>query len=145
MGAPPPTELKKGLKQLAQEGSIQLFRPPEGREGESIVGAVGELQFDVVEDRLENEYSVKVRFERLSFKLARWVEGEGVPLADLEGKLFGYGALDAVDDRHERDAAPPLRARGAQVDEEPVVRSCTRECELRVADLPRRQSRAERR
>jgi peptide chain release factor 3 len=87
-------QLKKGLEQLAQEGSIQLFRPPEGREGESIVGAVGELQFDVVEDRLENEYSVKVRFERLSFKLARWVDGDPVPLAELEGKLFGYGALD---------------------------------------------------
>ena len=87
-------QLKKGLEQLAQEGSIQLFRPPEGREGESIAGAVGELQFDVVEDRLENEYSVKVRFERLSFKLARWVDGEPVPLAELEGNLFGYGALD---------------------------------------------------
>jgi len=44
-------QLKKGLEQLAQEGSIQLFRPPEGREGEAIVGAVGELQFDVVEQR----------------------------------------------------------------------------------------------
>jgi peptide chain release factor 3 len=87
-------QLKKGLEQLAQEGSIQLFRPPEGREGESIVGAVGELQFDVVEDRLENEYGVKVRTERLSFKLARWVDGEQLPLAELEGKLFGYGALD---------------------------------------------------
>lgn len=87
-------QLKKGLEQLAQEGSIQLFRPPEGREGEAIVGAVGELQFDVVEDRLENEYGCKVRAERLSFKLARWVEGEALPLAELEGKLFGYGALD---------------------------------------------------
>ena len=48
----------------------------------------------MVEDRLENEYSVKVRFDRLSFKLARWVEGEQLPLAELEGKLFGYGALD---------------------------------------------------
>jgi len=87
-------QLKKGLEQLAQEGSIQLFRPPEGREGESIVGAVGELQFDVVKHRLSAEYGVEVRLERLSFTLARWVEGEPVPLADLESSLYGYGARD---------------------------------------------------
>jgi peptide chain release factor 3 len=87
-------QLKKGLEQLAQEGSVQLFRPPEGREGESIVGAVGELQFDVVKHRLSAEYSADVRLERLSFTMARWVQGEPVPLADLEGQLYGYGALD---------------------------------------------------
>ena len=87
-------QLKKGLEQLAQEGSIQLFRPPEGREGESIIGAVGELQFDVVKGRLDAEYGVDVRIERLGFSLARWVEGEPLPLASLEGNLYGYGALD---------------------------------------------------
>jgi peptide chain release factor 3 len=73
---------------------VQLFRPPEGREGEAIVGAVGELQFDVVKHRLSAEYSVDVRLERLSFTLARWVGGEPLPLSELEGRLFGYGALD---------------------------------------------------
>jgi peptide chain release factor 3 len=87
-------QLKKGLEQLAQEGSVQLFRPPEGREGDAILGAVGELQFDVVKHRLGAEYGVDVRVERLSFSLARWVEGEPVPLAELEGQLYGYGALD---------------------------------------------------
>ncbi|HTJ82658.1 MAG TPA: peptide chain release factor 3 [Polyangiaceae bacterium] len=87
-------QLKKGLEQLAQEGSIQLFRPPEGREGDSIIGAVGELQFDVVRHRLHAEYSVDARIERLSYEMARWVEGEPLPLAKLEGLLYGYGALD---------------------------------------------------
>jgi peptide chain release factor 3 len=87
-------QLKKGLEQLAQEGSVQLFRPPEGREGESVLGAVGELQFDVVKARLLAEYGVDVRLERLSFSIARWVEGEAVPLAELESQLYGYGALD---------------------------------------------------
>jgi peptide chain release factor 3 len=73
---------------------MQLFRPPEGREGESIVGAVGELQFDVVEARLAAEYGADVRLERLSFNLARWVEGEMLPLAELEASSIGYGALD---------------------------------------------------
>jgi peptide chain release factor 3 len=87
-------QLKKGLEQLAQEGTVQLFRPPEGREGEAILGAVGELQFDVVKARLSAEYSVEVRFDRLSWQLARWVEGEPIPLAELESSLYGYGALD---------------------------------------------------
>ena len=87
-------QIKKGLDQLAQEGSIQLFRPPEGREGDAIIGAVGELQFDVVRARLAAEYSVEVRIERLSFTLARWVDGEPLPLAELENNLYGYGALD---------------------------------------------------
>ena len=87
-------QLKKGLEQLAQEGSIQLFRPPEGREGESIVGAVGELQFEVVRHRLQAEYNVDCRMERLSYQLARWCEGEIPPLAKLESLLFGYGATD---------------------------------------------------
>jgi peptide chain release factor 3 len=90
-------QLKKGLTQLAQEGSVQLFRPPEGREGESILGVVGELQFDVVKARLSAEYGVEVRLERLSFTMARWVEGEAVPLADLESQLYGYGAVDVHD------------------------------------------------
>lgn len=87
-------QLKKGLEQLAQEGSVQLFRPPEGREGDAIVGAVGELQFDVVKHRLAAEYGADVRLERLSVSLARWVEGEPVPLSELEGQLYGYGTLD---------------------------------------------------
>jgi peptide chain release factor 3 len=97
-------QLKKGLEQLGQEGSIQLFRPPEGREGDAVVGAVGELQFEVVKARLANEYSVDVRVERLSWQMARWIKGKdggfasptecGLPLAQLESLLFGYGALD---------------------------------------------------
>ncbi|UQA63331.1 peptide chain release factor 3 [Polyangium aurulentum] len=87
-------QLKKGLEQLAQEGSVQLFRPPEGREGDAILGVVGELQFDVIKHRLSAEYGVEVRVERLSFNLARWVEGEPIPLAELESQLYGYGALD---------------------------------------------------
>jgi peptide chain release factor 3 len=90
----PPEQFGRMAMQLAQEGSVQLFRPPEGREGEAIVGVVGELQFDVVQHRLSAEYSVDVRLERLSFSMARWVEGEMPPLADLESQLYGYGALD---------------------------------------------------
>lgn len=87
-------QLRKGLEQLAQEGSIQLFRPPEGREGESIIGVVGELQFDVVKARMQAEYGVEMTIDRLSYAMARWVEGEALPLGDLASQLLGYGALD---------------------------------------------------
>jgi peptide chain release factor 3 len=87
-------QLKKGIEQLGQEGSIQLFRPPEGREGEAIIGAVGELQFEVTRHRLQSEYGVDVRLEQLQYGLARWVEGEPLPLSRLDSMLFGYGARD---------------------------------------------------
>lgn len=54
-------QLQKGLKQLAEEGATQLFRPLAGND--LILGAVGILQFDVVASRLENEYGVQVIFE----------------------------------------------------------------------------------
>jgi peptide chain release factor 3 len=66
-------QLKKGLEQLAQEGTIQLYRPPEGREGDAVLGAVGRLQLEVVKFRLESEYDAKVRLEPMQIEFARWV------------------------------------------------------------------------
>jgi peptide chain release factor 3 len=47
-----------------------------------------------VKARLSAEYGVEARVERLSFSMARWVEGEPVPLSELESQLYGYGAVD---------------------------------------------------
>jgi peptide chain release factor 3 len=78
-------QLKKGLEQLAQEGTIQLYRPPEGREGDAILGAVGRLQLEVVKYRLENEYDAKVRLETMNTEFCRWVTHEdGSPLVNEE-------------------------------------------------------------
>jgi peptide chain release factor 3 len=66
-------QLKKGLDELGQEGSIQLFRAPTAREGDAVIGAVGELQFEVTRHRLQSEYSVDARLEPLSFEFARWI------------------------------------------------------------------------
>ena len=69
---------KKGLEELAQEGAVQIFYPL-GNIGspEPIVGAVGELQFEVLEYRLKNEYGVDLVMTRLPYELARWIKGEG--------------------------------------------------------------------
>jgi peptide chain release factor 3 len=74
-------QLKKGLEQLAQEGTIQLYRPPEGREGDAILGAVGRLQLEVVKHRLKSEYDADVRLEPMPVEFARWItRGDGTPV-----------------------------------------------------------------
>ncbi len=76
--------LEKGLVQLAEEGTTQVFRPLMGSDW--IVGAVGILQFDVVMHRLEYEYNVKATYEPASYATARWVTGEKKRLEEFEKK-----------------------------------------------------------
>jgi len=64
--------LQKGLDQLSEEGATQLFRPL--RNNDLILGAVGILQFDVVAQRLKDEYKVECIFENVSVATARWIE-----------------------------------------------------------------------
>jgi peptide chain release factor 3 len=67
-------QFQKGIAQLEEEGAIQLFTVHEGLRSEPIVGVVGELQFDVLQSRLETEYGVETTLQRLPFKIARWVD-----------------------------------------------------------------------
>ncbi len=64
--------LQKGLEQLSEEGATQLFRP--FKNNDLILGAVGILQFDVVAQRLRDEYKVECQFENISVATARWIE-----------------------------------------------------------------------
>ena len=64
-------QLRAGLTQLGEEGAIQVFRPIAG--SLLLLGAVGQLQFEVVAHRLEHEYGVKARIMPSNFNLARWV------------------------------------------------------------------------
>ena len=76
--------LKKALEGLAEEGVTQLFRPTLG--SDFIVGAVGQLQFEVMADRLSNEYALDVIFEPAPFAEARWLAGERADLEDFANK-----------------------------------------------------------
>lgn len=67
--------LDTGLRQLAEEGAVQVFYQESMAGPVPIVGAVGQLQFDVLLHRLENEYGVRAVLEPMSFKVARWVRG----------------------------------------------------------------------
>ncbi|MES1938801.1 peptide chain release factor 3 [Salinisphaera sp. T5B8] len=66
--------LHKGLDQLCEEGATQVFRPINNND--VILGAVGVLQFDVVAERLKNEYGVKATFEPINVHTARWIYGD---------------------------------------------------------------------
>ena len=67
-------QLRTGLMQLGEEGAIQVFRPHGG--GAMLLGAVGQLQFEVVAHRLKSEYGADVRLMGSRFNVARWVTSE---------------------------------------------------------------------
>ncbi|BEP30388.1 peptide chain release factor 3 [Helicovermis profundi] len=64
----------KGINQLAEEGSIQVFKRPFSGAEELIIGVVGVLQLEVLEYRLKNEYSVDLIIQRLPYKLIKKIE-----------------------------------------------------------------------
>ncbi len=75
--------MQKGLEQLCEEGAAQLFRPMIG--SEYIVGAVGQLQFEVIAARLRDEYNVECAFEPCRQSVCRWIKAEpGTDLSALE-------------------------------------------------------------
>lgn len=64
----------KGISQLSEEGSIQVFKRPNIGVEELIIGVVGVLQLEVLEYRLKNEYGVDVLIERQPYRHIRWVK-----------------------------------------------------------------------
>jgi peptide chain release factor 3 len=85
--------LQKGLSQLCEEGATQLFRPL--RNNEMILGAVGQLQFEVVAFRLADEYGVQCVFEPVTVYTARWVDSaDGERLEEFRTRAHEHLALD---------------------------------------------------
>ena len=67
-------QLEKGISQLMDEGVAQLF--VNQFNNRKIIGTVGQLQFEVIQYRLENEYNAKCRWEPVSLYKACWIECE---------------------------------------------------------------------
>jgi peptide chain release factor 3 len=91
-------QLQQGLAQLGEEGAIQVFRPEVG--GNMLLGAVGQLQFEVVQHRLKGEYDADIRLEGCQYTGARWIT------ADTPQELKAF--CDAYPMRMARDAANTL-------------------------------------
>ena len=86
-------QLQQGLAQLGEEGAIQVFRPEIG--GPMLLGAVGQLQFEVVQHRLKGEYDCDVRLEGCQYTGARWITAD-TP-AELREFVNAYPARMALD------------------------------------------------
>ena len=85
--------LQKGLDQLCEEGATQLFRPL--RSNDLILGAVGQLQFDVVAFRLQDEYGVQASWDAVNVYTARWVYcNDARKLEEFRAKAFEHLAVD---------------------------------------------------
>lgn len=74
-------QLEKGLRQLTDEGVAQLFTQHNGNR--KIIGCVGDLQFEVIQYRLLQEYGASVNFVPLAFYKACWITGEKKKLEDF--------------------------------------------------------------
>lgn len=84
----------KGITQLAQEGAIQVFHQDDAIAESFVIGAVGQLQFDVLEYRLKNEYGVDILMHFLAYELARWLDGENVNIKAMKGMDRGMVVRD---------------------------------------------------
>ncbi|MFN8509755.1 MAG: peptide chain release factor 3 [Deinococcaceae bacterium] len=71
---------RKGLEQLSEEGVVQVFYPTDGTR-DPILGVVGQLQFEVFEHRMREEYGVEIEYYPSSHKLVRWIAGNATVLA----------------------------------------------------------------
>ncbi len=91
-------QLQQGLEQLGEEGAIQVFKPEAG--GAMLLGAIGQLQFEVVQHRLKTEYDCDVRLEGCQYTGARWIT------ADTPAELREF--THAYPQRMARDAAGTL-------------------------------------
>ena len=78
---------RKGVNELREEGAVQILYDTDESKRDPILAAVGQLQLEVVQYRLENEYGVQTRLEPLGFSVARWVVG-GWPALEQVGRIF---------------------------------------------------------
>jgi peptide chain release factor 3 len=97
-------QLKAGLTQLGEEGAIQVFRPVAGTV--LLLGAVGQLQFEVVAHRLEHEYGCKARIQPARYSIARWVTCDDADGGERELQRFIDGNAHRM--AHDAVGAPTI-------------------------------------
>ncbi len=86
-------QLEKGITQLMDEGVAQMFINQFN--GRKLIGTVGQLQFEVIQYRLENEYNAKCRWEPVSLYKACWVESDDEAELDaFKKRKYQYMAKD---------------------------------------------------
>jgi peptide chain release factor 3 len=86
-------KLRESLRQMAEEGVVQLFLPHDG--SPAIVGVVGALQLDVLKERLQAEYGLPIDYETTRFSLCRWVTADDA--AELDRFAAAHTSAMAAD------------------------------------------------
>ncbi|MBM0740226.1 peptide chain release factor 3 [Phormidium sp. CLA17] len=80
-------QFQKGVLELREEGAVQIMHSADESKREPILAAVGQLQFEVVQFRMQSEYGVETTLELLPYSVARWVVG-GWEALEKAGRLF---------------------------------------------------------
>ncbi|PSB30767.1 peptide chain release factor 3 [Stenomitos frigidus] len=80
-------QFRKGVSELQEEGAVQIMYSADEAKRDPILAAVGQLQFEVVQFRMQNEYGVETQLELLPYSVARWVDG-GWDALQKVGRLF---------------------------------------------------------
>lgn len=85
-------QFQKGIKELQEEGAVQIVYSTDEFKRDPILAAVGQLQIEVVQFRMQNEYNVETRIESLPYSVARWVYG-GWEALEKAGRIFNAIAV----------------------------------------------------
>ncbi len=78
---------RKGVNELREEGAVQILYDTDQSKRDPILAAVGQLQLEVVQHRLEHEYGVSTLVEPMGYQVARWVSGGWSKLEEI-GRIF---------------------------------------------------------
>ncbi|GGA03865.1 peptide chain release factor 3 [Okeania sp. KiyG1] len=85
-------QFRKGVNELREEGAVQIMYSADEAKRDPILAAVGQLQLEVVQFRMQNEYGVETNLEMLPFTVARWVNS-GWDVLRQVGRLFNTVAV----------------------------------------------------
>lgn len=85
-------QFQKGVSELREEGAVQIMYSADEAKRDPILAAVGQLQFEVVQFRLQNEYNVETHLELLPYTVARWVE-DGWEALQQVGRIFNAATV----------------------------------------------------
>jgi peptide chain release factor 3 len=85
-------QFQKGVSELQEEGAIQIMYSVDESKRDPILAAVGQLQFEVIQFRLQNEYGVETALELLPYTAARWVTN-GWEILDKVGRIFNAATV----------------------------------------------------
>jgi peptide chain release factor 3 len=80
-------QFQKGVTELREEGAVQIMYSADEGKRDPILAAIGQLQFEVVQFRMRNEYGVETTLDPLGYSVARWVT-DGWDALDKVGRLF---------------------------------------------------------